>query len=67
LRPLGFDHVQHAELLLCDAGQRDGQRDVLHIQDAKTPPHQDAGAPSASYWPRMDTGHGWTLATDGHG
>ena len=42
LLALGFDQLQHPELLLRDIRQRDRQPDTLRIQKAETPANQSA-------------------------
>src|ERR1017187_5826953 len=40
LLALGFDQLQHPELLLGDVRERDRQPDALRIQKAEAPAHQ---------------------------
>ena len=42
LLPLGFDQLQHPELLFGDVRQRDRQPDALRVQNSEAPPDQSA-------------------------
>jgi hypothetical protein len=41
LLPLGFDQLQHPELLFRDIGQRDRQAHVLRVENPEAPAYQD--------------------------